>query len=42
MRLAFREIQEAMQSRDDLPDLRTAAFVVAIEKVAKTYLEMGA
>ena len=42
MRLAFREIQEAMQSRDDVPDLRTAAFVVAIEKVAKTYLEMGA
>ncbi len=42
MRLAYREIRETMLSRGEVPDLRTAAFVVALEKVAKTYMEMGA
>jgi len=41
MRLAYQDIRETMQSRDDVSDLRTAAFVVAIEKVGNTYLEMG-
>jgi glutamate dehydrogenase (NAD(P)+) len=42
MRLAYQAIRETMQSRENVPDLRTAAFVVAIEKIAKTYMEMGA
>ena len=42
MRLAYQEIRDTTQSRDNVPDLRTAAFVVAIEKVANAYLQMGA
>ncbi len=42
MRLAYREIREMLQSSDHIPDLRTAAYVVAIKKVARTYMEMGA
>ncbi len=41
MRLAYGEIREVYISRNDVPDLRTAAFVVAIEKIARTYQEMG-
>ena len=37
---AFREILEA-QKRQNIPDLRTAAYVVAINKVAVSYLELG-
>ena len=42
MRLAYQEIREAKQSRENVRDLRTAAFAVAIEKIAVTYMEMGA
>jgi glutamate dehydrogenase (NAD(P)+) len=42
MRAAYQEIRETMRASKNVPDLRTAAFVVAIEKVAKTYMEMGA
>ncbi|MCH8852185.1 MAG: Glu/Leu/Phe/Val dehydrogenase [Planctomycetes bacterium] len=42
MRLAYQEIREARQSRENVRDLRTAAFAVAIEKIAVTYKEMGA
>lgn len=41
MRRAYQEIREVRLSRQDVPDLRTAAFVVAIEKIALTYIEMG-
>jgi glutamate dehydrogenase (NAD(P)+) len=41
MRLAYQEIRETMVSRDNIPDRRTASFAIAIEKVAKTHLEMG-
>lgn len=40
MRLAYQEISLARR-RKNLPDLRTAAFSVGIEKVARTYKEMG-
>ncbi len=40
MRLAYQEINHARQT-SNLPDLRTAAFVVGIKKVARTYQEMG-
>ncbi len=41
MRKAYREIREVWHTRDSVPDLRTAAFVVAIQKIAKAYMEMG-
>jgi glutamate dehydrogenase (NAD(P)+) len=42
MRLAYQQLRDMMHARKEIPDLRTAAFAVAIEKVARTYLEMGA
>jgi glutamate dehydrogenase (NAD(P)+) len=39
MRQAHREIREIWRSREDVPDLRTAAYMVAIQKVAKYYVE---
>ncbi len=41
MRLAYQQIREALNTRKEIPDLRTAAFAVAIAKVARTYMEMG-
>ncbi len=41
MRGAYAQIREVMHSRRNVSDLRTAAFVVAIEKIAAVYLEMG-
>ena len=41
MRLAYQEISQVFHSSDAISDLRTAAFVVALRKIAKTYLEMG-
>lgn len=42
MRAAYQEMQIVRNSNGRVPDLRTAAFVVAMEKVATTYREMGA
>ena len=39
MRRAYQEIRELWHARDDVPDLRTAAFMLAIEKVAHYYTE---
>lgn len=41
MRLAYNEIREIFHSRDEVPDLRTAAYMLAIEKIARSYREMG-
>jgi glutamate dehydrogenase (NAD(P)+) len=38
---AYREIREVFHTRKEVPDLRTAAFVAAIQKVARCYMEMG-
>jgi glutamate dehydrogenase (NAD(P)+) len=38
---ATREIIEIWHSNPDIPDMRTAAYVSAINKVATTYVEMG-
>lgn len=38
---ATREIVEAWKSNPDIPDLRTAAYVVAINKVGTSYEELG-
>ncbi len=40
MRLAYQEISHTRRNKN-LPDLRTGAFVVGIQKVVKTYQEMG-
>jgi glutamate dehydrogenase (NAD(P)+) len=41
MRIAYQSISEIWNSRDDVPDLRTAAFIVAIGRVAKAYTAKG-
>ena len=39
MRNAYAQIREIWHSRDDVPDLRIAAYIVAIQKIAHYYLE---
>lgn len=41
MRGSYQEIREVLHSRKEVPDFRTAAYIVAIQKVARSYLEMG-
>ena len=41
MRQAYNQIREIFLERDNVPDLRTAAYVLAIEKIAAAYIEMG-
>ena len=38
---AYREIVERLRSNEKIKTLRTAAFTLAIEKVCKSYLELG-
>ena len=38
---AYEEIREMYLTRDNVSDMRTAAYVVAIEKVARAYMELG-
>ncbi len=42
MRRAYGEIRDAYWANDHLPDFRTAAFHVAVSKIARCYFEMGA
>jgi len=41
MRIGYNQIREIRLGRDDVPDYRTAAFVLALEKIAAAYLEFG-
>ena len=41
MRIAYRAILERMRRDDAVPDLRTSAFVTAIEKISSSYLDIG-
>jgi len=41
MRLAYQEIRSVLQSQSAVKDLRTAAYVVAIRKIARSYLDIG-
>jgi glutamate dehydrogenase (NAD(P)+) len=41
MREAYNAIREVRLNRRNVPDLRTAAYVLAIEKIARAYQEMG-
>ena len=41
MREAYAAMREAMHGSDAIRDLRTAAFAVALEKVVRSYRQMG-
>lgn len=41
MRNAYQEISEVFHRHDGITDFRTAAFLSSLEKVARTYIEMG-
>jgi glutamate dehydrogenase (NAD(P)+) len=41
MTLAYQALRDALRARPELGDLRTAAFFVAIEKIARSYQELG-
>lgn len=41
MRAAYQSMREVWHSRDDVPDLRTAAFLVSIGRVAESYISKG-
>jgi glutamate dehydrogenase (NAD(P)+) len=41
MRIAYQAMREAWHGRDDITDLRTAAYIVSIEKVAASYRAKG-
>ncbi|MFC4215910.1 Glu/Leu/Phe/Val family dehydrogenase [Pseudophaeobacter arcticus] len=41
MRIAYQSMREVWHSRDDVTDLRTAAYLVSIEKVAASYRAKG-
>ncbi len=41
MRIAYQAMREVWHSRDDVEDLRTAAYIVAIGRVAKSYAAKG-
>jgi len=41
MRLAYQEIRSVYETNDKVNDLRTAAFIVAIQKIARSYLDIG-
>jgi glutamate dehydrogenase (NAD(P)+) len=41
MSVAFRQIRDTQAANPKIPDLRTAAFALAIEKIARSYAELG-
>lgn len=41
MRLAYQEISEVFHREKQVKDFRTAAFVIALRKIARTYMDLG-
>ena len=41
MRNAYQSMREVWHSRNDVPDLRVAGFIIAIDRVAQTYAAKG-
>lgn len=41
MRLAYQEISKVFHGNPKIKDFRTAGFVIALRKIARTYLDMG-
>ena len=41
MRTAYQAMREVWHSRDDVDSLRTAGFMIAIERITRSYLTKG-
>jgi glutamate dehydrogenase (NAD(P)+) len=41
MSVAFQQIRDVQRRNPKVPDLRTAAFISAIDKIAVSYMELG-
>jgi len=41
MAVAFHQIRDAQRANPRIPDMRTAAFAMAIDKIARSYEELG-
>jgi glutamate dehydrogenase (NAD(P)+) len=41
MRVAYEAISLAWNEKDNVPDLRTAAMMIAVDRVAKSYISIG-
>ncbi|MBL4775071.1 MAG: Glu/Leu/Phe/Val dehydrogenase [Mariprofundus sp.] len=41
MRLAYQNIRQMLKDNDNITDLRTAAFAIAIEKISRSYIDIG-
>ncbi len=41
MRIAYQSMRDVWHTRDDVKDLRTAAYLVAIDRVAASYRAKG-
>jgi glutamate dehydrogenase (NAD(P)+) len=41
MRLAYQQIREVWRGNPKVTDLRTAAYVVAVEKISRSYIDIG-
>jgi glutamate dehydrogenase (NAD(P)+) len=41
MRAAFQDIRDTMKHNANIHDYRTAAYVIAIQKLAQSYYDMG-
>ncbi len=41
MRMAYQELSETLKSHDKVQDYRTAAYVVAINKISRSYFDIG-
>ncbi len=41
MRLGYQQLSQLFNSNDKIKDLRTAGYVIAIDKISRTYLDIG-
>ncbi|MBI4006185.1 MAG: Glu/Leu/Phe/Val dehydrogenase [Gammaproteobacteria bacterium] len=41
MRLAYQELRSTLQDNDKIDDYRTAAYVIAVSKIARSYYDIG-
>jgi glutamate dehydrogenase (NAD(P)+) len=41
MRMAYQEMREVLYKNDTVNDFRTAAMIVSLQKIARTYMDMG-
>jgi glutamate dehydrogenase (NAD(P)+) len=41
MRMAYQQLRETKESNDKIKDYRTAAYVVAVSKISRSYLDIG-